>query len=80
MRDEEMWMWWGNYGISALMFSIEHCFSGQKARLEYIKKPVLSEEAKEKNGYKESQEEVAVFEMKQRMKLLREKGLPESPR
>lgn len=62
------------------MFSIEHCFSGQKAMLEYIKNPVFSEESKEKNGYKESQEEVAVFEMKQRMKLLREKGLPESPR
>lgn len=79
MRDEEMWMWWGNYGISALMFSVEHCFSGQKAKLEYIKNPVLSEEAKEKNGYKESQEEVSAFEMMKRIKLLKDTGLPESP-
>lgn len=31
------------------------------------------------NEYKESQEEVAIFEMKQRIKFLEKQGLPESP-
>ena len=34
---------------------------------------------KEKNGNVESQEEIAVFEMKQRIRQLNKQGLPESP-
>lgn len=40
MRDEEMWAWWGNYGISALIVAIDRCFSGKKSKVEYIKKPI----------------------------------------
>lgn len=49
----------------------------------YPKKPMfqiedrISEE--ESTRYKESKEETAVFEMKQRINLLRRSGLPESP-
>lgn len=46
----------------------------------YPKEPIF--QAKEEiktNGYKESQEEIAIFEMKQRINLLRKSGLPESP-
>ena len=78
-QDNLQHLWWGNYGISAFMFAMEHCLHGNKAKSEYIKKPVLSEEAKEKNGYKESQEEVSAFEMMKRIKLLKDTGLPESP-
>lgn len=78
MRDEEMWLWFGNYGLSAVSVAIKHCFAGRKAKSKYIEKPIFEEETKS-NGYKESQEEVAIFEMKQRIKFLEKQGLPESP-
>lgn len=51
-------------------------FSKQK----YPKKPIFQIKCNiSHNSYKESQEEIAVFEMKQRINLLRAQGLPESP-
>ena len=41
-RDEEAWMWWGNYGISALIFAIDHCFS-KNPKSKYIENPILQE-------------------------------------
>ena len=41
IKDEEMWMWWGNYGISALIVAIDRCFGGKKSKAEYIKEPIL---------------------------------------
>ena len=37
-----MWMWFGNYGISALIVAIDRCFGGKKSKAEYIKEPILS--------------------------------------
>lgn len=48
MQDELQYAWWGNYGISALTFAIEHCFAGRKARTKYMDKPILKE-IEEKN-------------------------------
>lgn len=82
MRDKEMWIWWGNYGMSAITVAMDHCFSGEEAKSKYTDKPIMSsslEKSEEKNDYAEKQEEVAVFEMKQRIELLRKRGLPESP-
>lgn len=46
----------------------------------YPKEPMFQvKESIKQNRRKESQEEVAVFEMKQRINLLRQNGLPESP-
>lgn len=45
----------------------------------YPNKPMFQLEYRKDNGYKESKEEVAVFEMKQRINLLKQSGLPESP-
>lgn len=78
-QDYMQHMWWGNYGISALHFALEHCIGGEKSKSKYIKSPILSKEVQKTNGYKESKEEVAIFEMKQRIELLRKQGLPESP-
>ena len=74
-----MWMWFGNYGISALNVIIGNVFG--KKNIKYIKEPILRNEAieKEENTNKESKEETAVFEMKQRINVLRKQGLPESP-
>ena len=40
-RDNLQHMWWGNYGISALIVAIDKCFS-KKPKAEYIKEPILS--------------------------------------
>lgn len=72
-------LWWGSYGLSAVSVAVEHCLAGKKAKSKYIEKPTLFKEEVAENGYKESQEEVAVFEMKQRIEALRQQGLPESP-
>lgn len=74
-----MWLWWGSYGISALIYAVEHCLAGESAKTEYVKEPIFFRESEKENGYKESKEEVAVFEMKQRIKFLEKQGLPESP-
>lgn len=71
-------LWWGSYGLSAVYMATEHCF-GKKPKSKYIEKPLFSKELSESNGYKESREEVAVFEMKQRTKLLEKSGLMQSP-
>ena len=35
-------LWWGNYGLSALIVAIDRCFSGKKSKAKYIKEPILS--------------------------------------
>jgi hypothetical protein len=71
----------GQYVLSAVSVAVEHNLAGRKAKSKYIEKPFLQSvlEEKAENPYKESQEEIAVFEMKQRIKALRMQGLPESP-
>lgn len=71
-------LWWGVYGRSAFGFAIDHCLNGKKAKSKYIEKPILQEK-EEKNKNVESKEQIAVFEMNQRIKLLEKQGLPQSP-
>lgn len=73
-RNEEDLKQWqlGQYILAAVS-----CISPKG---KYPKKPMFQiEEDIKKNGSKESQEEIAIFEMKQRIKALRMQGLPESP-
>lgn len=78
--DSNMWAWWGTYGLSATLTAIDRALNGNKARAKYIEKS-LNEQYSEDNEpkYKESNEEIAVYEMKQRINALRQSGLPESP-
>ena len=46
LRDREMWSWFGNYGISAMVFAIEHCFS-KNPKSQYIDSPASEESGKE---------------------------------
>ena len=79
-RDEEAWRQWGAYGLSAIATAIEHNLAGKKAHSKYTKHPMLEKVmGNSENTYKESNEECAVYEMKQRIKLLQSSGLPESP-
>ena len=54
-------------------------YVGKKSNAEYPKKPYELYETKN-NERTESKEEVAVFEMKQRINILKNQGFPESPR
>ena len=60
-ENEKAHMYSGQYLISALIFSIDHCLNGHKARSKYMEKPVqlfpLTEEEKER----ERQKAVAQF-------------------
>ena len=76
-----MWAWWGNYGISALCFAIDHCFS-KKAKSKYINEAIMSK-ACENDGLTEEE----IQEKELRKALLAEeqwiiagkqKGLPET--
>lgn len=47
LRDEESWLYWGNYGLSALQTVMSHFgagLSGKKSDVEYIKKPIHRQE------------------------------------
>lgn len=82
IKDEEIWIWWGNYGISALIVAIDRCFGGKKSKAEYIKESILSK-AFENDGLTEEE----IQEKELRKALLAEeqwiiagkqKGLPET--
>lgn len=40
-RDNEMWLWFGSYGISAFTVAIDRCFS-KHPRVKYVENPILS--------------------------------------
>ena len=81
-HDNLQHMWWGNYGVSALIVAIDRCFGGKKSKAEYIKEPILSK-AFENDGLTEEE----IQEKELRKALLAEeqwiiagkqKGLPET--
>lgn len=81
-RDDYMAWIHGQYMLSAVWVAVEHNLAGKKAKSKYIKEPLLQKtetEKQKKSKYRESKEEVAIFEMKQRIKALKMQGLPESP-
>lgn len=41
-QDALMYMWFGNYALSAVSVAVEHCLAGKKAKSEFIKEPILS--------------------------------------
>ena len=53
-KDELQHLWWGNYGISALCFAIEHCFS-KNPKSEYIKNPIMQDMDNQSNEMTEEE-------------------------
>lgn len=41
IKDRQAWSWIGSYGISALVYAIDHCFNGKQAKTEYVKSPLV---------------------------------------
>ncbi len=53
-----MHAWWGNYGLSAVSVALEHCLAGNKAKSNYIEKPILSTiQQNSKHGLELTEEE-----------------------
>lgn len=81
-RDYEMWIM-GQYVADALWSTVCNGFiwRNKSEKLhEYPNSPYTFQNDKiEQNTNTESKEEIAVFEMKQRVKLLEQQGLPQSP-
>ena len=66
-RDNEAWLWFGTYGISAFSFAIDHCLNGSKAKTEYMKNPLLSKENNDEDmSEDELQKQREAFVMKMR--------------
>ena len=78
--DHLMWIM-GMYVESAVLVAVDKALNGKKAVSKYFDKPICEQDSDSKveTKNKESKEQVAVYEMNQRINLLKKKGLPERP-
>lgn len=82
MRDEEMWLWFGSYGVSAVTKAIDQCFSGTKAKASFVKEPLFAklienEQLTEEEKY-ERELQKALLAEEQWIMAGQRKGLPET--
>ena len=75
-RDEELWLQ-GLYNMHGFSVVLSNMFN-KHSNMQYFKQPITYKDAKD-NMNDEQKEEVAVFEMKKRIKMLEKQGLPQSP-
>lgn len=81
IEDENNW-YLGLYFYRASYASVRNAIlniMGKQGDTDYLDKPITQEHYGSDNDYLESKEEVAVFEAKQRIKILEKQGLPQSP-
>lgn len=60
-RNELIHAWVGNYGISALVYAIEHTLNGKKAKSKYIEKPIRLFELTEEEKKQQEKNALAAF-------------------
>lgn len=81
-QDNLQHMWWGTYGISALIVAIDKCFGGKKSKAEYAKEPILSKtfenEGLTEEEIRERELRKALFAEEQWIIAGKQKGLPET--
>lgn len=81
-QDNLQHMWWGTYGISALIVAIDKCFGGKKSKAEYTKEPILSKtfenEGLTEEEIRERELRKALFAEEQWIIAGKQKGLPET--
>ena len=81
-QDELQHIWWGNYGISALIVAIDSYLNGKSSKSEYIKSPIMSkifeEEYIEEKETEEQEIKKAIEIEKQWMARSMNNGLPET--
>lgn len=78
-KQDEMNWYLGMYVQKSVLVAVEHCLFGKDAKSEYFKNPLMQPERESENRDPESNEIIAVIEMKKRIRLLEISGLPESP-
>lgn len=74
-----VYSWIGNYILSAMFTASDHAVHGKDAKSQYTTDRLYKENDFE-NDNPESKEQVAVYEMKQRTKMMVDCGLPPSPK
>lgn len=77
-RDNEMWMWMGSYGLSAVAVAVEHCLAGRKARSKYIERPVMEQQVTDGKEITEKDIRKAIITEQMYMAAAERKGLPET--
>lgn len=77
-RDNEMWMWFGTYGLSAVSVAVEHCLAGRKARSKYIEKPIIGQQSINGKEITEKDIRKAIITEQMYMVAAERKGLPET--
>lgn len=77
-QDRLQHTWWGNYGISAVTFAIDHCLHGNKASTEYIKEPIMSNLGLTEEEIYEQELAKAIQAEEQWIMVSKQKGLPET--
>ena len=60
-KNELIHAWVGNYGISALVYAVEHCLSGSKAKTSYIEKPIRLFELTDEEKAQQQENALAAF-------------------
>lgn len=82
-RQDEMNYYNALYELRAFQVALSQFgagLAGKSSQAKFYDKPFMQEiDGKESTGNKESREEIAVFEMKQRTNLLKRLGMKESP-
>lgn len=72
----------GIYNLRAFSVVLDNAFRGNKSTVRYFERPIRytdEDEEESRVANPESHEQVAVYEMKARMKMLEKTGLPPSP-
>lgn len=81
-QDYLQYVWWGNYGVSALIVAIDRCFSCKKSNSEYIKESILSKifenDGLTEEEIQEKELRKALFAEEQWIIAGKQKGLPET--
>ena len=81
IADEQAWLQ-GRYNLEALMVALAHFssgLSGKKSTAEFMKQPLMQMNKESEETGSKSSEQIAVYEMKQRIKMMEKQGMPMSP-
>lgn len=79
MKQEDYlnYVWWGEYGVSALICAIDRCFN-KNAKSQYVKEPVLSKAFESEEEIYEKELRKALLAEEQWIVASRNRGLPET--
>lgn len=77
-QDNEMWLWFGSYGVSAVAVAVEHCLSGKKAKSKYIDRPVMEQHGIAGKEITDKDIRKAILTEEMYMVAAERKGLPET--